>query len=303
MDTSHTPKGLVKGTSILNVSIALLLFLSFFPIFRIYWTRYWETTTMGGAYSHAPVALLIFFFLIWRKRKLLESAGGRGFAPRWGYALLLCGALLKIFGELHDYSVLRGMTLIPILFGILFIKYPRETVKGFIYPVLFLLFVIPLPTFVIDQITLPLQNATTSLVASTMKLMNYPVSRYGHILIIGGLDSPFGFHEFVINKDCSGIRFMVALLGLGTLYIHLRSLSFRQRFFMIFMVVPMSMLGNFCRVLATVFLVIYVDPVMAEKFFHDFSGVLVFCFTLAGLFVIEKLLRLRKEHPHTEGAS
>jgi len=294
MDRIHTPKYLPKGSSLLDVSIGLLVFLSFFPIFRIYWTRYWETTTMGGAYSHAPVALLIFFFLIWRKRRLLESDDGEGFAPRWGYVLLLCGALLKIFGEIHDYSVLRGMTLIPILFGILFIRYPRETAKGFLYPVLFLLFIIPLPTFFIDQITLPLQNATTSLVASAMTSFDYEVSRYGHILMIGGLDSPPGFHEFVINKDCSGIRFMVALFGLGTLYIYLRALSFRQRFFMIVMIVPLSMLGNFCRVLTTVLLVIYVDPVMAEKFFHDFSGVLVFCFTLAGLFLIEKLLRLRK---------
>jgi len=302
MDTLHTPRRPLIGSSLLDVSIVFFLFLSFFPIFRIYWTRYWETTTMGGAYSHAPVALLIFFFLIWRKRKLLQSADGKGFAPRWGYALLLCGALLKIFGELHDYSVLRGMTLIPILFGILFIKYPRETVKGLLYPVLFLLFVIPLPTFVIDQITLPLQNATTSLVASTMTSLDYQISRYGHILMIGGLDSPPGFHEFVINKDCSGIRFMVALLGLGTLYIYLRSLSFRQRFFMIVMIVPLSMLGNFCRVLATVLLVIYVDPVMAENFFHNFSGVLVFCFTLAGLFLIEILLRLRKYYPRRKGA-
>jgi exosortase len=299
MDVSHQTR-----SPLIDLSIASLLFVGFFPIFRIYWTHYWETTTMGGAYSHAPVALLIFFFLIWRKRRLLRPVdGGTGFSPRWGYGLLVCGALLKIFGELHDYSVLRGMTLIPILFGILFIRYPRETCKGLLYPVLFLLFIIPIPTFVIDQITLPLQNATTSLVATTMTLMDYEVSRYGYILMIEGLDSQSGFHEFIINQDCSGIRFMVALFGLGTLYTHLRPLSFRQKFFMIIMIVPLSILGNFCRVLSTVLLVIYVDPVMAEKFFHDFSGVLVFCCTLAGLFIIEKLLRRQKVPPGRKRAS
>lgn len=164
-------------SSFFSAFIVLLLFFGFFSIFKLYWTHYWETTTMNGAYSHAPVALLIFFFLLWRKRNLFGHEDDEGSGSRWGYILFLSGGILKIYGEVHDYSVLRGMTLIPILFGILLIKFPRDTVKGLLYPILFLLFIVPLPTFVIDHITLPLQGATASLVASTMTLMGYPTDR------------------------------------------------------------------------------------------------------------------------------
>ena len=84
---------------------------------------------------------------------------------------------------------------------------------------------------------------------------------------------------------------MVALFGLGTLYVYFRNLNFWQGFFMIVMIVPLSILGNFLRVLSTVFMFFYIDPKTAEKFFHEFSGVLVFCFTLGCLFLIEKLFR------------
>lgn len=278
-----------QKSSFLNLFIVFFLFLGFFPIFKIYWTRYWEITTMNGAYSHAPVALLVFFFLLWRKRNLFSHKDEGGSAPLWGYILLLCGVILKIYGEVHDFSVLRGMTLIPILFGILLIKFPQDTVRGLFYPILFLLFIIPLPTFVIDQITLPLQDATASLVTSTMTLMDYQIDRAGHILMIKGVGSPTGYHEFFINQTCSGIRFMVALFGLGTLYVYLRGLRFWQGFFMIAMIVPLSILGNFFRVLSTVLMFFYISPKMAEDFLHEFSGVLIFCFTLGCLFLIEKL--------------
>jgi len=294
MDMPRVRRNIFQRSNWFDSLIVFFLFLGFFPIFRIYWTHYWETTTMSGAYSHAPVALLVFFFLIWRKRKLLSHATDMGFAPRWGYILLLTGVILKVYGDLHDYSVLRGMTLIPILFGILLIKFPRESVRGLLYPVLFLLFIIPLPTFVIDQITLPLQDVTASLVTSVMTLMDYQIDRAGHMLMIKGIDAGPGFHEFIINQNCSGIRFMVALFALGTLYVYFRTFGFWQGFFIIVTTVLLSILGNTLRVLLTVFMFFYVDPRTAEKFFHEFSGVLVFCFTLGSLFLVEKLFFRRR---------
>lgn len=291
MDILQEGRKIFEKTYLFDLLIILLLVLGFFPIFKIYWSHYWKTTTMNGAYSHAPVALPIFFFLVWRKRALLRPDGRKVFAPRWGYALLLFAALLKIYGEIQDYSVLRGITLIPILFGILLIKFPRNAFKGLLYPILFLLFIIPMPTFLIDHLTLPLQNATVRLVTSAMTLMDYQIERAGYILMIKGIGPHPGYHEFFINQNCSGIRFMVALFGLGTLYVYFRNLDFWQGVFMIVMIVPLSILGNFLRVLSTVFMFFYIDPKTAEKFFHEFSGVLVFCFTLGCLFLIEKLFR------------
>ena len=244
---------------------------------------------MNGAYSHAPIALLIFFFLVWRKRSLLGLYEDREAISRWGYVLIISGGILKIYGELQGYSVLRGITLIPILFGILLIKFPPSTCKSLVYPVLFLLFIIPLPTFVIDQLTLPLQKVTVKLVAFALNVMNYQIERSGNILMVKGIGPPPGIQEFLINQNCSGIRFMIALLGLGTLYVYLRTPGYWQGFLLVIMIVPLSILGNFLRVLSTVFMFFYIGPETAEAFFHEFSGIIVFCFTLASLFLIEKL--------------
>lgn len=178
------------------------------------------------------------------------------------------------------------MTLIPVLFGILMIKYPGETVKGFLFPVFFLLFIIQLPTFVIDQITIPLLNIITKLATVILDFMNYQVKHSGDIIEVKDIVS-MEYYKIVINGDCSGIRSMVVLLALSSLYVYFQKFPAKWRFGLVVAIIPLSILGNLSRVLLTVFMVLYLDPKTAQSFFHEFSGIVVFGLALGGLFFLE----------------
>jgi len=276
---------------VLDSLIIIALVLGFSPVFLLYWDHYWDLNTMNGAYSHAPFALLVFLYLVWRERQWLTAVTDPRHAAWQGYLLLCCGVLLKLYGDLQGYVFLRGMALLPILFGLARVKFTREACRALRYPILFLVFVIPLPTFAIDQVTRVLQGVTVDLVVYALAGLGLHIELNGFVLTIIDSGLPSGTHDLIISQNCSGIRYMVVLFALGTLYAHLREFRPWWKVLVLALLVPFSLIGNFLRVLLTALLIVYLDPVSAEAFFHEFSGVVIFGSILISLFFLESLLR------------
>lgn len=274
---------------IFHLGMLVLLFISFFGVFRLYVETYWWLPTFDGLYSLAPLVLIVSCWLIWRRRRLFTLHEGP-YLNRWvAYSFLILGALIKIHGELEGYPLLRGLGLIPILLGYFAVLFPVKTLRGLLFPVLYLLFAIPLPPFLIDEVTQPLLNFNTGVIDMFLRLLQFDFMRTGNVFLLNDL-SGSGVHQVEMVEGCSGIRSLFSLLALSALYLYFRPLSTRQRVGLLLTCIPLAGLGNTFRVIVTFLLILYVSPAAGQRFFHEFSGVIVFLVTLVGLFTVETLV-------------
>ena len=270
------------------VVVGVLLVASYLPVFSLYARQHWTTLDLQGAYAHAPLALVVIALLFWSQRQSLMEPLRTQLNPA-GLMLLTFGVILKIYGDVQGYVVLQGMSIIPVMLGLLWSYHFASTLRALRFPVLFLFFVIPLPGGAIDALTRPLLELTSEWVSGVLPLFNIDVEKTGHVLTVNaqGLTN---YHEVILAPECSGIRSFISLLALSCLFAHLQGRSLGQSTVLILVTIPLVVVGNCIRVVLTVLMIVNVSPEAAQNYLHWFSGLLLFMVTLLGLFAIDALL-------------
>jgi len=268
--------------------LALLVVWNYLPVLYLYASQHWETDNLQGAYAHAPLILMVLIYFAWRQREVFNAPPTKQISFK-GLLLLAAGVAAKLYGDIHGYVVLQGLSLIPLLAGIIWVLQGEQAWRAMRFPILMLLFVVPLPNAAIDAITQPLISLTSDLVVPLLSLFDIEVSRTGHLLTVNARGSS-EFHEVLIAPECSGIRSLVSLLAISSILAYLRGHQAR-RALLLFLITPLlTVLGNVVRIITTIVLIVYVSRESAESFFHSASGIVLFVVALCSLFAIDILL-------------
>ncbi len=203
---------------------------------------YWNTVTSitdiwmrSGTFAHGFAVPLISAWLIWHARDRLTHLSAR---PAWAAFPLLAGAglawLLGSLGEVNSLSQLAFISmlvlLVPCVAGL-------SATRAMLFPLgFFLVFTVPMGEFLLPR----LMEATADFTVLALRLTGVPVFREGQQLVI-----PSG--NWSVVEACSGIRYLIASLMVGSLYAYLnyRSLWRRIAFVVISGLVPV--LANWLR--------------------------------------------------------
>jgi exosortase len=281
--------GSTRASKVTLSLLALLVVWSYLPVLYLYASQHWETDNLQGAYAHAPLILMVLIYFAWRQREVFNTPPTHQISFK-GLLLLAAGAAAKVYGDIHGYVVLQGLSLIPLLAGILWVLQGEQAWRAMRFPILMLLFVVPLPNAAIDAITQPLISLTSDLVVPLLSLFDIEVSRTGHLLTVNARGS-----GDLIAPECSGIRSLVSLLAISSILAYLRGHQARRAGLLFLMTPLLALLGNVVRIITTIVLIVYVSRESAESFFHSASGIVLFVFALCSLFAIDILLdRLTK---------
>jgi exosortase len=178
---------------------------TYIDLYRGFWS------TRDGSYG--AVMFLVFAWLIWRERSSIKPIAHSGNVPI-GWALFCLGLSFYIIGRSQSFYQLEVGSQIPLLLGLALLMLDGRDVKRLLFPILLLVFVIPVPGSFTDELLLPLKKLVSQVVDDTLHLAGYPVARNGVVLMIGP-------YTLLIADACSGLNSMVALSGVGLLYIHL----------------------------------------------------------------------------------
>ena len=143
-------------------------------------------------------------------------------------------------------------------------------------PVTLLALSVPLPDIVLGSLALPLQFKASQLGAALLATRGIPVHLDGNVIRLPG-------HDLFVTEACSGLRSLTALLSLGVLLGGLLLRRPLSRGAIILLSVPVAVLVNGVRVFFTGFLVVFVDPKLAEGFSHMTEGWLLFLVAFAML--------------------
>lgn len=239
--------------------LALLYVPTFIDLARGLWR--------DDAYAHGPLILAVFAWLLWRGRAALLDAGSPP-APWAGAALLGLGLAAWLLGRTQSIMWFEAASLVPVMVGLVLAVRGVPGVRRVGFALLFLLFYVPLPGFVLDFFTTPLKGFVSAAVAGILGLAGYAVERSGVVLSIGARD-------MLVADACSGLNSITSLFALGLLYAHLMRERVRP-LMIVLAILPIALFANILRVLALVLVTHHFGPEAATGFFHDAAGMLVF---------------------------
>ena len=234
-------------------------------------------------YSHGFFVPAFSLFVIWTDKERLRRLPLK---PSWtGLLVLAFGLVVLTGGILGAELFLSRFSLLLVTAGLVVLTCGWNHMRFVLFPWLFLLFMIPIPTIVFNQLTFPLQLLASRAAAFALPLLGVPVLREGNIIQLPAM-------ALEVAEACSGIRSLMSLATLAIIYGYLMETRTAIRVILAIAAIPIAVLANSLRIVGTGLLVQYWDPDKAQGFFHTFSGWLIFVVSLIMLFVLHRALQL-----------
>jgi exosortase len=250
----------------------------------------WQTWSTHRYAAHGMFVPLLSGLILWTRRRgwLGESAHNRGAALAvLGIALALAAvghANQNVFA--HVVAVVVAVTALA-LWG-RGVEWTRRRAA----PILFLLFMLPLPRDLVALVTLPLQHFIARLSSSLLELANVAV-------VQDGLRLDLASAHLHVDEQCNGLRFLMVVLIVATAFA-LMHLPSRGQWLMISVAVLAAVLANVVRVAAIGAAVAWVGPEAATGIYHDSIGRAVWVLSLAAILGFGIVLG-RSERPGNAG--
>jgi exosortase len=218
-------------------------------------------------YTHGFLIIPLALYFVWERREALKA-----FEPRpasLGAVLLTFGLLMLIVGRVGAELFLQRFSLIVVLAGLLWLILGTRLLLELAFPIVFLVFMVPLPAIVMNAIAFPLQLFAAQTASFCMETAGIPVLREGNTIVLANT-------TLEVAEACSGIRSLQALLALGAVYGHFTQKVAWKRWALVLLSIPIAIAANAFRVAGTGFLAHYIGPEAAQGFYHSFAGWIVF---------------------------
>jgi exosortase len=240
-------------------------------------------------FSHGFFVPAFSAFVVWRNRTRLRTIQPE--PSTWGLPIIVVSLAMLLVGTFGAELFLSRLSLIVLMSGLVIFFIGWAMFRAVLFPLAFLVLMIPIPAIVFSQITLPLQVLASKVAAGALPLCGVPVLREGNIINLPTM-------PLEIAQACSGIRSLMSLTTLAIIYGYLIESVTWVRVGLALASVPIAVAANGLRIVGTGLIVQYWDPDKAEGFFHIFSGWLVFVFSLLMLLALHRgfsFLRGRSE--------
>ena len=237
---------------------------------------------LGSAeYSHAILIPFITGFLIWQRKDVLERISFQG---SWGgLAVVAVGCGLLLLGRLSALLVVQQYALLIVVYGLVLGLAGWQVVKLLGMPLLLLLFMVPLPQFLMQSFSAQLQLISSQLGVALIRLLGISVYLEGNVIDLGS-------YKLEVAEACSGLRYLFPLMTIGLILAYFYQAPAWKRAFIFFSSIPITIFMNSFRVGAIGVLVEFWGPGMARGFVHQAEGWVVFMASLGVLLLEINLL-------------
>jgi len=261
-----------------TAALALLIGFLYKDIFVVLVRQWWDDPN----FSHGFFVPLLSAYLVWQKK---DEVAALPLKPSWwGLAVMVGAAGILVLGILGAELFLSRSSFILLLGGLVIFFWGWARFRALIFPWVFLFLMVPLPTLVMNEITLPLQFFASNLAAGLLGLLGAPVLRDGNVIQLPTM-------SLEVVEACSGIRSLVSLITLAVIYAYLLEKDKVIQVLLVLCAVPIAIAANGLRIMGTGLAGTYWSPDKAEGFFHEFSGWVIFILSLALLLGVHRLLR------------
>jgi exosortase len=255
---------------------------------------FWQTlvslfslTQQQEQYSHIVLIPGLSLYVLYLDRKAIFAS--REWSPWFGSLLIGLGAWgywsadAAIFAP--DQLSLTVLAFVMMCWGIALSCFGATVCRSLSFGLLCLLFMVPLPSFLLEAIVGFLQRASTEATAALFSLLGIPVFRQGFVFSL----SNFTIH---VAQECSGIRSALSLFITSVVAGHFFLRSTGTKLGLVAIVLPLAIVKNAFRIVGLALLANYVDPTfITNSLLHHSGGIPLFLLSVVVLLSIAWLLR------------
>jgi exosortase len=223
------------------------------PIALLFAARFRQLYGLWGIddnYSHGYFVPLISAYLAWGVYRRQGPARQGSYAL--GAAILALGSLLHLGTEVIGLPLVDFLALATILFGLAVLAGGVRWARGFVFPILFLFFMFPLPVGVDLAAATGLQRVVAAGATAVLQLF-VPAYQQGNTLVLPG-------QSLEVGEQCSGIRQVVAFAALTLLVAYFSKRGPAFRLGILVAGIPVAVAANLLRVLLMAFLTLQFGP-------------------------------------------
>ncbi|MBF0235368.1 MAG: VPLPA-CTERM-specific exosortase XrtD [Desulfamplus sp.] len=261
----------------------VILIGAFIAAYRVPISSLVNTWMTNDDYSYGILIPFISFYLIWEKREQLRKVPVKTFWPV--LPLLFLFVLVSLYGVLGSSGHVARPALPVLIFLFAMFCFGIAMTRQILLPLIFFVFMIPLPTILDRTIGVFLKSLSSELGGQMLRLLGYSVHVSGNIIDLG-------VTQLQVVDACSGLRFLFPLIALGIIYAYYFEKTLWKRILLVLSTIPIAIFSNVLRIAITGVLTYKFGTEMAEGFFHDFEGWVIFMAAFFFLFIFSLLLRL-----------
>ncbi len=235
----------------------------FAPVWADMVLQYWDSST----YNHILFVPLILGWLVYLRANELAKLVPQ---PWWPGLLPLGGALfLWLLGDISGLALATHLAVVVALQSVfLAIMGPRIS-AALLFPLAYMIFLVPFG----DGLVPALQMITAELTIGLTHLSGIPAEIEGVFI-----DTPAGLFE--VAEACSGVKFLIAMIALGTLAAHVCFSNWRRRTLFMLAAIVLPILANGVRAWGTIYIAQSQGIEFAQGFDHIFYGWVFFALVM-----------------------
>ncbi len=242
-------------------------------------------------YSHGYLVPPLALWILWARRSSFP-----GLSLKWaGLGLLLLAASvgLRVFAARFYFDTIDAWSILVWIAGAVWLLAGWRVLYWSLPGIAFLGFMVPLPFRVERWLSLPLQHVATTLSCWTLQSLGQPSFREGNVIFV---------REIPLNivEACSGLRIFVGIVALAFAYLMLTRRAWWEKLLLLASVVPVALVANAARIVASGLLYQCFAGEEARKMIHDAAGLVMI--PLAAALFAGVLWYIRKLFPEVEMA-
>ncbi|MRR49941.1 MAG: exosortase B [Rhodocyclaceae bacterium] len=257
--------------------LALLYVPTLIELFRGIWST--------DEQAHGPIVLGIACWLCHRKWSGMWKAGDGKPTSGWGWPVFIIGLILYAIGRSQDILLFEVGSVIFVLSGLLLLIRGAAALKFQWFSLFFMLFMIPLPSPIVDAVTMPMKMAVSYVAEHVLFWVGYPIARSGVILQIGQ-------YKLLVADACAGLHTLFTLEALGLLYLNIvRHDSLFRNLVLGLLIIPISFAANVFRVMVLTLITYHFGDEAGQGFLHGFAGMVLFLSALLLIMGVDSVLQ------------
>lgn len=267
-----------EPSTVKSAALALVLLALYTPVLtRLAWI--WWTDDYAG---HGMFVIAFSAMFVWTDRHAFATIHLA--VDRRG--LLVLGLALGLLGLGHAGSNLLGeaLSLVIAVAGFVWWRFGARCLRAVLFPIAFLIFMLPLPRPVVAAMTLHVQLFAAQTAGMVLDLFGVPFLQRSVYIELPGV-------TLEVAEVCNGLRFLAALLVLTVAYAHVSQRTWPRQLVLSLAAIPVAICANATRVTGIVIAAHYIGPHAVTGFYHNAIGKTVWVATFVPLFALGYLLR------------
>lgn len=224
-------------------------------------------------FTHDFLVPPIVLWLVWRQRRGIAAQTPE--PSFWAVGAVACAAVVWLIGDLAAVNAVAQLAFLALLVIAVPAVLGRPVTRLIIFPLCFLFFAAPIGEFLLP----PLMEWTANFTVFALRLSGIPVYREGLQFVI-----PSG--NWSVVEACSGVRYLIASLTVGTLYAYLNYQSNKRRILFVMVSIVVPVVANWMRAYMIVMLGHLSGNKLATGVDHLIYGWLFFGVVMMLMFII-----------------